>query len=177
MNINTGYPTVIVNMVVLGLGIGSLMPLLNIAVQNAFPYRMMGTVNSTQQFVSSLGGVIASPIFGSILNRGFQDHFSSALPDKIKQLTGGGMSRLNPQTLLTEQAQQSIAEQFARFGAAGQEMYYQLLHAVKVSLAAGISSLFEAGLVFAVLCFIGTFFLPERTLQGDEYYSGSGEDT
>jgi MFS family permease len=176
MDINTGYPTVIVNMVVLGLGIGSLMPLLNIAVQNAFPYRMMGTVNSTQQFVSSLGGVIASPIFGSILNRGFQDHFSTALPDKIQELTGD-MSQLNPQTLLTEQAQQAIAEQFARFGAAGQEMYYQLLHAVKVSLAAGISNLFEVGLVFAVLCFIGTFFLPERTLQGDEYYSGSGEDT
>ena len=63
----------IINMIVLGLGIGSLMPLLNIAVQNAFPYKMMGTVNATQQFVSSLGGSIASPIFGSILNNGFAD--------------------------------------------------------------------------------------------------------
>ncbi|MDH7578085.1 MAG: hypothetical protein QHH75_09770 [Bacillota bacterium] len=50
-------------------------------------------------------------------------------------------------------------------------MYHQLLHAVKVSLATGISNLFAIALVFAVLCFIGTFFLPERTLQGDEYYS------
>ncbi|SFG12220.1 drug resistance transporter, EmrB/QacA subfamily [Desulfotomaculum arcticum] len=170
MDINTAYPTVIVNMVVLGLGVGSLMPLLNIAVQNAFPYRMMGTVNSTQQFVSSLGGVIASPIFGSILNRGFQERFNAALPDKIKDLAGG-ISQFEPQTLLTQQAQQAIADQFARFGAAGQEMYHQLLHAVKVSLAAGIGNLFEVGLVFAVLCFIGTFFLPERTLQGDEYYN------
>lgn len=174
MNINTGYPTVIVNMMVLGLGVGSLMPLLNIAVQNAFPYRMMGTVNSTQQFVASLGGVIASPIFGSILNRGFQDRFSATLPDKIKELTGD-MSQFDPQTLLTEQAQRAIADQFARFGAAGQEMYRELLYAVKVSLAAGISNLFAVALVFAVLCFIGTFFLPERTLQGDEYYSDSKE--
>jgi len=172
VDINTGYPTVIVNMVVIGLGIGSLMPLLNIAVQNAFPYRMMGTVNSTQQFVASLGGVIASPIFGSILNRGFQDRLSSALPEKLKELTGD-MSRIDPQTLLTEQAQKAIAEQFAQFGAAGQQMYYQLLHAVKVSLTAGINNIFEVGLVFAVLCFIGTFFLPERALQGDEYYSDS----
>lgn len=174
MDINTGYPTVIVNMVVLGLGVGSLMPLLNIAVQNAFPYRMMGTVNSTQQFVSSLGGVIASPIFGSILNRGFQERFSATLPEKIKELAGD-ISQLDPQTLLTQQAQRAIAEQFARFGAASQEMYRELLYAVKVSLSAGISNLFEVGLVFAVLCFIGTFFLPERTLQGDEYYSDSKE--
>lgn len=169
MDINTGYPAVIGNMVVLGLGVGSLMPLLNVAVQNAFPYRMMGTVNSTQQFVSSLGGVIASPIFGSILTRGFQERFSAALPERIKELTGD-LSRIDPQTLLTEQAQQAIADRFARFGAAGQEMYQQLLYAVKVSLAAGINSLFAVALLFAVLCFIGTFFLPERTLQGDEYY-------
>ncbi|WP_207655543.1 MDR family MFS transporter [Desulfocucumis palustris] len=174
MDINTGYTAVIVNMVVLGLGVGSLMPLLNIAVQNAFPYRMMGTVNSTQQFVSSLGGVISSPIFGSILNRGFQDRFNSALPGTIKELTGN-ITRIDPQTLLTEQAQRAIAGQFARFGAAGQEMYLQLLHTVKVALAAGISNLFEVGLVFSMLCFIGTFFLPERTLQGDEYYSDSRE--
>lgn len=87
----------------------------------------------------------------------------------------GDMSRIDPQTLLTEQAQRAIADQFARFGTTGQEMYYQLLHAVKESLAAGISNLFKVGLVFAVLCFIGTFFLPERTLQGDEYYSDAKE--
>lgn len=174
MNTNTGYPVVVVNIVVLGLGVGSLMPLLNIAVQNAFPYRMMGTVNATQQFVSSLGGVIAAPIFGSILSRGFQRSFSASLPEKIKELVGS-TSKLDPQTLLTQQAQQSIADQFARFGTAGREMYREFLYAVKVSLAAGIGSLFAAALVFAVLCFIGTYFLPERTLQGDEYYSDSGE--
>ena len=174
MNTNTGYPSVIVNIVVLGLGVGSLMPLLNIAVQNAFPYRMMGTVNATQQFVSSLGGVIAAPVFGSILNRGFQNSFSANLPEKMKGLMGG-ISQLDPQTLLTQHAQQSIADLFTPFGAAGQEMYRQFLHAVKVSLATGIGNLFSVALLFAVLCLIGTFFLPERTLQGDEYYRDSGE--
>lgn len=71
MNLNTHFWHVSIYMIVLGLGIGSLMPLLNVAVQNAFPYKMMGTVNSTQQFVGSLGGVIAAPIFGSLLNNGF----------------------------------------------------------------------------------------------------------
>lgn len=170
MHIDTKFPAVIVNMVMLGLGIGSLMPLLNIAVQNAFPYKIMGTVNATQQFVGSLGGVIAAPIFGAILNRGFQKSMAAAMPEELKQLPGD-LSQLDPQTLLTEQAQQAIAEQFSRFGAAGQEAVGQLLHAVKVSLTSGITHLFAVGLVFAVLCFIGTFFLPERPLQGDEYYN------
>lgn len=169
LDIHTGYPTAILYMVVLGSGVGSLMPLLNIAVQNAFPYRIMGTVSATQQFVNSLGGVIASPIFGAILFHGFHNRLSTALSPELKEVTGG-LSGVDPQSLLTAQAQREIADQFAAFGAAGREMYQQLLHAVKVSLTAGIVDLFTLSLVFALLCFVGTFFLPERPLQGDEYY-------
>lgn len=169
MNINTTWSTVVVNMIVLGLGIGSLMPLMNMVVQNAFPYKMMGTVNSTQQFVSSLGGVIASPIFGSILNKAFTNKFNETLPASLAQFKSK-LTGLNPQALLTPQAQQSIAAEFNKFGAPGHKMYLQLMDAVKVSLTYGIQHLFEVGLVFAILSFIGTFFLPEVKLKGKEYF-------
>lgn len=169
MNIHTTWTTVVINMVVLGLGIGSLMPLLNMVVQNAFPYKMMGTVNSTQQFVSSLGGVIASPIFGSILNKAFTNKFNETLPASLQQFKSK-LTGLNPQALLTSEAQQSIAAEFNKLGAAGHQMYLQLMNAVKVSLTYGIQQLFEVGLVFAILSFIGTFFLPEVKLKGREYF-------
>jgi MFS family permease len=169
MSVDTTYLNVIFNMIVLGLGIGSLMPLLNVAVQNAFPYNMVGTVNSTQQFVASLGGVIASPIFGSILNKGFKDKLAETLPDKLQQ-AGGKLSDLNPQALFTAQAQQAMAAKFTQFGEAGKELYHQFLHAVKVSLTAGMNELFIVSLVAGILCFIGTFFLPEVQLKGEEYY-------
>jgi len=170
LGVATGFGTVVIDMVVLGLGIGSLMPLLSVAVQNAFPYEMMGTVNSSQQFVSSLGGVIAAPIFGTILNQGFQSKLTAVLPVGLKRLTSGA-GALNPQELLTAQAQAAIAVQFARFGAAGHTLYLQLLNAVKVSLTAGVSRLFVVGLLFAVLCFLGTFFLPEVKLKGSDYFA------
>ncbi|WP_249226563.1 MDR family MFS transporter [Alicyclobacillus mengziensis] len=173
MNVHTTWSTVMVNMVVLGLGIGSLMPLMNMAVQNAFPYKMMGTVNSTQQFVSSLGGVIASPIFGSILDKNFSDKLSKTLPASLQQFQSK-LAGINPQSLLTKEAQQSIATEFSKYGAAGQQMYRQLMDAVKASLTYGVQHLFEVGLVFAVLCFIGTFFLPEMKLKGKEYFQESG---
>lgn len=169
MDVHTKYPTVILNMIVLGLGIGSLMPLLNVAVQNAFPYKMMGTVNATQQFVASLGGVIASPIFGSLMNNSFQDKLESAMPAPLKQFSGR-LKDANPQALLTKEAQDQLAAAFQKIGDAGMALYHQFLHAVKVSLAAGIHHIFLVGLVFAVLCLIGTFFLPEIRLKGDDYF-------
>lgn len=175
MDVNTEYPTVIINMIILGIGIGSLMPLLNIAVQNAFPYKMMGTVNATQQFVSSLGGVIASPIFGSILNRGFSDKLSSSLPDKLQQMQNK-FSDINPQALLTKEAQEALAANFKKFGDAGIQLYHDFLHAIKVSLSTGVHHLFLVGVVFAILTFIGTFFLPEISLKEDDYFSEANED-
>lgn len=173
MDIHTTWPTVAFDMVVLGIGIGSLMPLLNMVVQNAFPYKMMGTVNSTQQFVSSLGGVIASPIFGSILNKSFSQKFNETIPASLQQFKSK-LTALNPQALLTSQAQHSIAAQFNKFGATGHQMYLQLMHAVKSSLTYGVQQLFLVGLVFAILSFIATFFLPEAKLKGKEYFQAEG---
>ncbi|MFC7393827.1 MDR family MFS transporter [Scopulibacillus cellulosilyticus] len=173
MNVHTSWTTVVINMVILGLGIGSLMPMMNVAVQNAFPYSMMGTVNSTQQFVQSLSGVIASPIFGTILNKAFSDKLSHTLPASLKQFQSK-LSGVNPQSLLTSQAQHSLAAEFNKLGAQGHQLYLQLMDAVKTSLTFGIQRLFEVGLVFAILCFIGTFFLPEVKLKGQEYFQTSG---
>lgn len=169
IGVQTGYPTAIAYMVVLGLGVGALTPLLNIAVQNAFPYRIMGTVSATQQFVSSLGGVVASPVFGAIMFRGFHNRLAGTLSPEAEK-AAGGLGGVDPQSLLTAQAQAAIADRFAAYGPAGEQMSRELLQAVKLSLAAGMKDLFTVGLVFAVLCFAGTFFLPERPLQGDEYY-------
>jgi EmrB/QacA subfamily drug resistance transporter len=173
MDVHTTWVTVVINMIVLGLGIGSLMPLMNMVVQNAFPYKMMGTVNSTQQFVSSLGGVIASPIFGSILNKSFNEKLSETLPASLKQFKSK-LADLSPQSLLTPQAQDAISAEFDKFGKTGHQMYVQLMDAVKISLTYGIQHLFEVGLFFAVLAFIGTFFLPEVKLKGKEYFQEEG---
>lgn len=172
VTVSTGYATVALDMVVLGFGIGGLMNLLNVAVQNAFPYKMMGTVNSTQQFVFSLGGVIASPIFGSLLNQGFQTELAKALPPSLKHLAA--FNAVNPQALLTAQAQAAIQAQFAKLGQ--MDLYLALLHAIKLALTSGIGRLFLLGLIFSALALVVTFFLPEIRLKGKEYYSEHHQD-
>ena len=172
MTVHTTWGAVVINMIVLGLGIGSLMPLMSMVVQNAFPYAMMGTVNSTQQFVSSLGGVIAAPIFGAILAKAFSAKLSTTLPVSLGAFNSK-LSSLNPQTLLTAQAQQAIATQFKPLDKAGHALYLQLMLAVKTSLTFGIQQIFQWGLIFAILSFIVTFFLPEVQLKGKEYFEAA----
>lgn len=177
MNVNTKYPIVIVYMIVLGLGIGALMPILNLAVQNAFPYKMMGTVNSTQQFVQSLGGVIASPIFGAVLNNGLNHRLTTAMPAPLKPVLAK-MGNVKPQDLLTSQAQQAIQTEFTKYGAQGVTLYHEFIHAIKVALTYGVHNLFLLGIVFAALAFLGSFFLPEIGLKGREFFedaAGTGE--
>ena len=62
------------------------MPMINVVVQNAFPYKIMGVVNSTQQFVRSLGGVIVAPVFGSVLANTFKSKLAENMPVKLNQL-------------------------------------------------------------------------------------------
>ena len=87
---NSNYTSVIIDMVVLGMGIGALLPILNVAVQNAFPYHDMGIVNAAQQFVRSLGAVIATPILGTVLTNKF------ALSDEGESAYGLAKSHEQP---------------------------------------------------------------------------------
>jgi MFS family permease len=181
MNASTTLEGVIVDMIVLGLGIGALMPLLNVAVQNAFPYKIMGMVNSTQQFVQSLGGVIAAPILGTIMANTFARELPKHLPDTLKaslaHLSPAARSALgDPQALTTQAAQLAIKSDFTRFGASGLTLYHQFLNAVHVSLAIGIGDLFRVALALSIAALLGTFFLREVRLHNDEFYrQGQGD--
>jgi len=175
MGVSTTWPTVVRNMIVMGIGIGTLLPLLNVAVQNAFPYKIMGVVNATQQFVRSLGGVIIAPILGTLLARSFSTHFRQALPGPLQTMLAALPPQQkaaldNPQGLITAQAQDAIRSSFARFGAQGQTLYDQFVHAVRVGLSHGMGEIFTVGLVVAILAFLATFLLPEIDLKHDEFF-------
>ncbi|MEJ2667674.1 MAG: MDR family MFS transporter [Deinococcales bacterium] len=176
MGVATPWPVVVRNMVVAGVGIGALLPLLNVVVQSAFPYRIMGVVNATQQFVRSLGGVIIAPILGSVLATRFAERFHEALPLTLRLvlrfLPPQQRAVLdNPQGLISAQAQQAIRGAFERFGDQGQTLYEQFLHAVRVGLAAGMGRVFLVGLVIAALALSTALWLPEIRLKRDEFFA------
>jgi len=64
---STGYPFLVLAMVVLGAGAGFLVGTLNLAAQNAAHLSEMGVVTSFVQFSRSMGATLGSAVLGSIL--------------------------------------------------------------------------------------------------------------
>jgi hypothetical protein len=55
-------------MLVFGLGMGLIMQVITIAVQNAVEYRDMGTATAAVNFFRSMGGALGVAMFGSVFN-------------------------------------------------------------------------------------------------------------
>ncbi len=175
LNATTPAWVVVVDMIILGTGIGSVMPVLVVVVANAFPYKLMGMVDSTQQFVRSLGGIIALPVLGTVLTNTFASEFNQDLPETLKLALSKlpqaqQKAMLDPQGLINAASQAAIKSQFAKFGQQGAVLYQQFIDAVRQALATGITHLFVLGLVFMLLGVLTTLFLPEINLQLDEFF-------
>lgn len=180
MGPNTLVWSVVFNLVLIGLGIGVVLPLLNVAVQNAFPYRMMGMVSATQQFVRSLGGIIVAPILGSILVSIFSVRLAELMPAQLQAAIhtlppAQQEALLNPQGLINAETQAAIQSSFISLGDNGHVLYTQFIMAVHQALTDGTIRLFAFSTVFAVLAFLATFTLKELTLQQDEFFQEQKE--
>jgi EmrB/QacA subfamily drug resistance transporter len=68
MTINTTQITAMVYIVVLGVGMGLIMPIVTLAVQSAFPPEQRGVATSSTQFFRSIGGTLGMTVLGAIFN-------------------------------------------------------------------------------------------------------------
>jgi EmrB/QacA subfamily drug resistance transporter len=75
-----------VYMLVVGIGIGLVMQVLVLVVQNDAPARDVGVATSTATFFRSMGGSLGVALFGAI--------FASRLADQLRSLPGAAASRL-----------------------------------------------------------------------------------
>ncbi len=64
-------------MVLLGLGMGVAMPVLNLAMQNEFEMHELGAATSSNQLFRSLGSTIGTAVFGAMLTAGIVVHINS----------------------------------------------------------------------------------------------------
>ncbi len=69
------------DMLVLGLGLGLVMQVLIIAVQNSSPFADLGTATSGVTYFRSIGGSFGASIFGTVLNNQLNSKITAALKD------------------------------------------------------------------------------------------------
>jgi len=67
LNVDSNLNEVRERMVVIGVGLGAVMPILTPALQNAVPFEYIGAATAARQFFQQLGQVLGAAIFGAIL--------------------------------------------------------------------------------------------------------------
>ncbi len=86
-------------MFVLGLGLGLVMQVLVLAVQNAVDYKDLGVATSGATLFRSIGGSVGTAVLGSIFSNHLDSNIASTLPPSAAHLVSGGATGANPAVL------------------------------------------------------------------------------
>jgi len=139
-------------MLVLGFGLGFVMQVLILAVQNAADYRDLGAATASATLFRSMGGTIGVPIFGAIFTNQFASQLASRLPPGA---AGQLPSRLGP-------------EQIRRLPPSIRDPYVD-------AYAAALHPVFLIAAFVAVAAFAFTWLLEERPLRQTVAGQGIGD--
>jgi MFS family permease len=144
-------------MVILGLGIGMIIQIMVLAVQNSVPHSDLGTATATETFTRSMGGAFGVAVFGAIL--------TNRLVYNLDRLLPGAAQRMDLAAITGSPAA------IRALPAATQTAVIQ-------ALANSIHIVFLAAVPLALLAFVVTWFLPEKPLRQTAHIGveGVGEE-
>jgi EmrB/QacA subfamily drug resistance transporter len=144
-------------MAVLGVGIGLVMQVLVLSVQNTVLHRDLGIATSAASLFRSLGGAFGTAIFGAIL-RTRLDHFLPRLVPGAGDAVDASTLQGSPQAIkaLPAPVRDGVVEAFAR----------------------SIHSVFLWSVPLAAFAFVIVLFMKEKPLRDEAHVSGRhvGED-
>ncbi len=148
-------------MFVFGLGMGLIMQVLVVAVQNSVDYRDLGVATSASTFFRMIGGSFGTAVFGAIYAIVFNHTFAAALA----KIPPSVLKSFNPQTLDLALLQK------LRSTAAGLAFFDKYAAAVTHS----IQTVFLVAVPISFFAFLLSFLLPEVELRKTVGTSDLGE--
>jgi len=166
MTAATDNATLVRNMVVLGVGLGTSMALFTIVVQNAFPVERLGVVTASLAFFRSIGGVVGVAVLGSIMTNQMTSELQAGiatLPPAVATKLGGVAA--NPQALMDPAAQQALTAQLATLGSQAPQVATQVTTILRGAVAGAVTEVFVIGSVLIAVAFVTAFFLREIPLR------------
>jgi MFS family permease len=163
--LNTGSSPylAVLPMVVIGMGIGSSMPIVNLVLQNSVSHQMLGVVSSSAQFFRQIGGTLGVAIFGTLVTNKLQSSLDRELgQDIIAQTPPNLLDTLEePRTLLSPDALDRLETGFLALGSGGAELYDRAVEAMRLAMADAVGLVFVASVAVTGVGFLASFFMPE----------------
>jgi EmrB/QacA subfamily drug resistance transporter len=156
----TPWAEVVTGMILCGLGMGLLLPVYTVAVQNAAPRHLMGAATASTIFFRSIGSTVGVAVFGTVMLMNYHQDFAREIPATAPANTLDLFS--NP--LLLQQMRPQLDEAFAGHG--GQRVHDALLGAVPQALYHGLHLVFQASAVLMVLAVVLHMAIRSVPLRG-----------
>ncbi|MED1952692.1 MDR family MFS transporter [Brevibacillus centrosporus] len=168
MSLDTTKLSAMCYMVVLGLGMGLVMPLITIALQESFPKSELGVVTSSSQFFRQIGGTFGMTILGAVMNVQSSGLLQTKLVPFLEKLPAQShemvqqmedMIATNPQGLYSMMySPETLAQIPAAIGDT-------LLPILKSSMVDSLHYVFLYGMLFVLFGAVLTFFLGKITIS------------
>jgi MFS family permease len=151
LDAHSTYGVAAIDMFVVGFGLGLVMQVLVVAVQNAVPHSQLGTATATATFFRTIGGAFGVAILGAVFNSALLSHLrASASPAMLKAIGGTDISA-NPAII----DKMPLAERTIIINA-----FSETLHTV-----------FIVAIPFAVVAFFVCFLMKEIPLRDRAHVS------
>jgi EmrB/QacA subfamily drug resistance transporter len=144
MDPHTGAARAALDLLVLGLGLGCVMQVLVLAVQNAVDYADLGVATSGAMLFRSVGGALGTAVFGAIFANQLASNLATELGARGQALAAGG-GRISPARL--------------------HELPPPVHDAYLTSFTDSLSTVFVVAAAVAFAGFALSWLLPERPLK------------
>ena len=161
--VDTTWAEAILGMALVGAGIGLAVPVINLAVQNAFSRQYLGVATSSSQFFRAIGSTLGVAVFGTLVVTGISDNIDRTLPpDVTDAATPQLIEQLHePDVILSTHGRANLEEGFQELDG-GQPLFDSALAAIERSLTDAVTDVFFIGFVVAVVAFALSVLVPER---------------
>lgn len=138
----------VVELVVIGVGLGLTMLTLLIAVQHAVPREQLGIATSLNQFFRSIGGAMGVALLGALMTSGLAANLIRAASQPNAPLTRAQAERLseNPSALVSPQARAAMSP--------------AALHVLQDALARAVRVVFIGSAILSLAAFLFGLLLP-----------------
>jgi EmrB/QacA subfamily drug resistance transporter len=163
LNTNSSVYVAVLPMIVIGMGIGASMPIVNLILQNSVSHQMLGVVSSSAQFFRQIGGTLGVAVFGTIVTNQLQSSLERELgQDVIAQTPPNLITTLEePRTLLNPDALDRLHAGYLALGDGGADLYDRAIGAMRLAMEDAVGLVFVASVIVTGIGFVASFFMPE----------------
>lgn len=154
---------------VLGVGMGLLMPIITLAVQNAFPANRRGVVTSATTFFRQIGSTVGVSIFSVVFNHQMAVESKAVLGPIMAQVPPQALQAIPPEAMkmITEKPQSLIQLLIRPEAAAAVPAQFvgPLKEATRVMMSNSLHVVFWSGLAVAAVGILATQWLRNTSMK------------